>query len=144
MSDKRVYIYDCTLRDGAQTQGVDFNATDKTLIAEELDRLGVDYIEGGWPGANDTDDAFFASLPKLKTARFSSFGMTRRAGRSSDNDPGLNAILSTNAQVATIFGKTWDFHVDVALEIDHDENIEMIRDSILHATSKVNEVIFDS
>ena len=144
MSDKRVYIYDCTLRDGAQTQGVDFNATDKALISEELDRLGVDYIEGGWPGANDTDDAFFDSLPKLKTARFSSFGMTRRAGRSSDNDPGLNAILSTDAQVATIFGKTWDFHVDVALEIDHDENIEMIRDSVQHATSKVNEVIFDA
>jgi len=144
MSDNRVYLYDCTLRDGAQTQGVDFNATDKTLIAEELDRLGVDYIEGGWPGANPTDDAFFASPPILTRSRLTAFGMTRRAGRSSDNDPGLNALLDCGTDAICMVGKTWDFHVDVALEIEHEENIAMIADSIAHATTKVDEVMFDA
>lgn len=144
MSDNRVYLYDCTLRDGAQTQGVNFNTADKVMIAEDLDRLGIDYIEGGWPGANDTDDAFFGALPKMEQARISAFGMTRRAGRSVENDPGLNAILSTGAPVVCIFGKTWDFHVDVALEIENSENILMIGDSISHATTRVEEVIFDA
>lgn len=144
MSDNRVYLYDCTLRDGAQTQGVDFNASDKFLIAQELDRLGVDYIEGGWPGANPTDDAFFQSPPALKRARLSAFGMTRRAGRSTDNDPGLKALIDSGTPVLTMVGKTWDFHVDVALEIEHEENIAMISDSIAHAKTKVDEVIFDA
>jgi 2-isopropylmalate synthase len=144
MSDKRIYIYDCTLRDGAQTQGVDFNATDKSLIAKQLDLLGVDYIEGGWPGANPTDDAFFASPPTLTRSRLTAFGMTRRAGRSSDNDPGLNALLDCGTEAICMVGKTWDFHVDMALNIEHKENISMISDSIAHATTKVNEVIFDA
>jgi 2-isopropylmalate synthase len=144
MSDKRIYIYDCTLRDGAQTQGVDFNATDKALIAKQLDLLGVDYIEGGWPGANPTDDAFFASPPTLTRSRLTAFGMTRRAGRSSDNDPGLNALLDCGTEAICMVGKTWDFHVDMALNIEHKENIAMIADSIAHATTKVNEVIFDA
>jgi len=144
MSDNRVYIYDCTLRDGAQTQGVDFNASDKVFIAEELDRLGVDYIEGGWPGANPTDDAFFGSPPTLKRSCLTAFGMTRRAGRSSDNDPGLNALLDCGTDAVCMVGKTWDFHVDVALEIEHEENIAMIADSIAHATTKVDEVMFDA
>ncbi len=144
MSDNRVYLYDCTLRDGAQTQGVDFNASDKGLIAEELDRLGIDYIEGGWPGANPTDDAFFKSPPKLAGARLTAFGMTRRAGRSADNDPGLRALLNGGTGAICMVGKTWDFHVDVALEIGHDENIAMIADSIAHAVKKVDEVLFDA
>lgn len=144
MSDNRVYLYDCTLRDGAQTQGVDFNASDKVLIAEELDNLGVDYVEGGWPGANPTDDAFFESPPELKRARLTAFGMTRRAGRSTDNDPGLKALLDSGVNAICIVGKTWDFHVDVALEIEHEENIAMIGDSIAHAKSKVDEVMFDA
>ena len=90
--DKRVYIFDTTLRDGAQTQGVDFGVGDKLAIAQALDRLGVDYIEGGWPGANPTDDAFFAQPPALKTAKLVAFGMTRRPGRSTANDPGLAAL----------------------------------------------------
>ena len=85
--DKRIYLFDTTLRDGAQTRGVDFSVRDKTAIAEALDMLGVDYIEGGWPGANPTDDAFFAAPPALKTAKFTAFGMTRRPGRSAENDP---------------------------------------------------------
>jgi 2-isopropylmalate synthase len=144
MSDNRVYLYDCTLRDGAQTQGVDFNPSDKALIAEELDNLGVDYIEGGWPGANPTDDAFFGAPPELKRARLTAFGMTRRAGRSTDNDPGLKALLDSGTKAICMVGKTWDFHVDVALEIEHSENIAMIGDSIKHAKTKVDEVMFDA
>ncbi len=144
MNDNRVYLFDSTLRDGAQTQGVDFNVADKTAIAQDLDSLGIDYIEGGWPGANPTDDAFFANLPKLKHAKFAAFGMTRRPGRSTDNDPGLSAILDTKTPCACIFGKTWDFHVKVALEIDMDENVAMIADSIAHVKEKAGEALFDA
>jgi 2-isopropylmalate synthase len=144
MSDDQIYLYDSTLRDGAQTQGVDFNPADKVLIAQELDYLGIDYIEGGWPGANATDDAFFADLPVLKRSKLTAFGMTRRAGRSADNDPTLTAILSTPVKTVCIFGKTWDFHVKTALNVSLDENIEMIADSIKHAVNKTDEVMFDA
>ncbi|MDH5189213.1 MAG: citramalate synthase [Rhodospirillaceae bacterium] len=144
MAKERVYIYDTTLRDGAQTQGVDFSPADKEAIARELDTLGIDYIEGGWPGANPTDDAFFANLPKTKHARISAFGMTRRAGRSTDNDPGLSALLDVGVDAICMVGKTWDHHVSVALEITNDENIAMISDSIKHATAKGKEVLFDA
>jgi len=144
MSNNRIYIYDCTLRDGAQTQGVDFTTSDKALIAKELDQLGIDYIEGGWPGANPTDDAFFASPPKLTRSCLTAFGMTRRVGRSSDNDPGLNALLDCGTKAICMVGKTWDFHVNMALEIKEEENISMIADSISHATTRVKEVIFDA
>jgi 2-isopropylmalate synthase len=144
MSKNHIYLYDSTLRDGAQTQGVDFNPADKALIAQELDHLGIDYIEGGWPGANATDDAFFANLPVLKRSKLTAFGMTRRAGRSADNDPTLTAILSTSAKTVCIFGKTWEFHVKTALNIGLDENIEMIADSIKHAVNKTDEVMFDA
>jgi len=144
MSDKRVYLYDSTLRDGAQTQGVDFNPADKALIAQELDSIGINYIEGGWPGANATDDAFFADPPVLKRSRLTAFGMTRRAGRSADNDPTLTAILSTSAKTVCIFGKTWDFQVKTALDVSLEENIRMISDSIEHASKKTDEVIFDA
>ncbi len=144
MSDNRVYLYDCTLRDGAQTRGVDFNASDKQVIAEQLDLLGVDYIEGGWPGANPTDDTFFKSPPKLKRARLTAFGMTRRAGRSTDNDPGLRALLGGGTTAICMVGKTWDFHVDVALQIDAQENIAMIADSISYVAERVDEVLFDA
>jgi 2-isopropylmalate synthase len=141
---ERVYIYDTTLRDGAQTQGVDFSTADKVRIARELDTLGIDYIEGGWPGANPTDDAFFAAPPPFRTARLAAFGMTRRAGRSAGNDPGLNALLSTPARVVTMVGKSWDFQVTVALGIELDENIRMIGDSVAYALTRVEEVMFDA
>ncbi|MDK9720150.1 MAG: citramalate synthase [Rhodospirillales bacterium] len=144
MSDKRVYLYDSTLRDGAQTQGVDFSVADKIAIAAELDRLGIDYIEGGWPGANPTDDSFFASLPALSRARFTSFGMTRRQGRSAENDPGLQALFAPGVRVVTMVGKSWDFQVEVALGIELAENLRMISDSIEHARTKVAEVMFDA
>ncbi len=106
MSADRIYLYDSTLRDGAQTQGVDFGAADKMAIAAALDRLGLDYIEGGWPGANPTDDAFFAALPRLANARVTAFGMTRRSGRSAANDPGLAAVLAAPVRVVCLVGKT--------------------------------------
>ena len=143
-SSNRVYLFDTTLRDGAQTQGVDFTVADKVAIARELDLLGIDYIEGGWPGANPTDDRFFADPPEFKNAKFTAFGMTRRAGRSAGNDPGLNAILSTKARTVCMVGKTWDFHVDVALELDRVEYVDMIGDSIAHAKTRMDEVMFDA
>ena len=144
MTGERIYLYDTTLRDGAQTQGVDFSAADKAALARELDGLGIDYVEGGWPGANPTDDAFFAKLPDLKHARIAAFGMTRRSGRSAGNDPGLAATLASTAKVATIVGKTWDFHVKVALGAELPENVEMIADSIAHLKGRLDEVIFDA
>lgn len=144
MSLNRVYIYDTTLRDGAQTSGVDFGPGDKQAIARELDQLGVDYVEGGWPGANPTDDSFFSNLPKLDHARIATFGMTRRAGNEAATDPGLNALLATEAKVVCMVGKAWDYHVDVALGIERDENLAMIRDSVAYAATKMDEVLFDA
>ncbi len=142
--DKRVYLFDSTLRDGAQTQGVDFSADDKAAIAQALDRLGIDYVEGGWPGANPTDDAFFAQPPTLKRAKLVAFGMTRRPGRSAANDPGLNALLNAKVKSVCMVGKAWDFHVGVALGIGKDENIDMIGESIAHAKTRMAEVMFDA
>ncbi len=144
LADNRIYLFDTTLRDGAQTQGVDFNPVDKAAIARELDRLGIDYIEGGWPGANPTDDAFFADPPTLKRARLTAFGMTRRPGRSAENDPGLAPLLGSKAPAMCMVGKTWDFHVDVALEISQEENIAMIRDSVELAVQRKEEAMFDA
>ncbi len=140
----RLYIFDTTLRDGAQSQGVDFSVNDKTQIAEALDALGVAYVEGGWPGANPTDDAFFASPPALKTATFTAFGMTRRPGRSVENDPGVNALLNSSAQAICMVGKAWDFHVDVALGVGHDENLAMIADSIGYVHARGREAMYDA
>lgn len=145
MSDEnRVYIYDSTLRDGAQTHGVDFSAADKAAITRELDAIGFDYVEGGWPGANPTDDAFFRNLPQTTRGRIAAFGMTRRAGRSADNDPGLQAVVRSGAPVVTLVGKTWDFQCRVALGIELAENIRMISESIAHAATVADEVMFDA
>ena len=143
MSD-RVYLFDTTLRDGAQTQGVDFSVADKVAIAQALDEIGIDYIEGGWPGANPTDSAFFESPPELESATLVAFGMTRRPGRSAENDPGLAPILNSGASAACLVGKAWDFHVDVALEIPQEENVSMIRDSIALAKSRKGEAMYDA
>jgi 2-isopropylmalate synthase len=143
-SKDRVYLYDTTLRDGAQTQGVDFSVEDKRTIALALDSLGIDYVEGGWPGANPTDTTFFADAPPLKQAKFTAFGMTKRSGRSAANDPGLAELLSTKAQAICLVGKSWDFHVDVALEIPRSENIDNIADSIAAVVAKKRESLFDA
>jgi 2-isopropylmalate synthase len=144
MTSKRVYLYDSTLRDGAQTQGVDFTAADKAAIAAALDKLGIDYVEGGWPGANPTDDAFFAAAPKLARAKLSAFGMTRRSGRSAANDPGLAALLDTGTPCVCMVGKTSDYQVEVALGVSREENIAMISESIAHCVSRGREVHFDA
>lgn len=143
MSD-RVYIYDSTLRDGSQARGVDFGVADKQAIALELDKLGIDYIEGGWPGANPTDDAFFAARPKLKHAKLSAFGMTRKSGRSAANDPGLADLLGTGVKSICIVGKSSRFQVEKALEISLSENLKMIESSVAYLAGKGVEVLFDA
>ena len=115
----------------------------KIAIATALDEFGIDYIEGGWPGANPTDDSFFGDPPAFQNAKFVAFGMTRRAGRSAANDPGLNAVLDAQTDASCLVGKTWDFHVETALNISLDENIEMVRDSIKAAVDKGREAMFD-
>ena len=130
MSKERLYLFDTTLRDGAQTTGVDFSLEDKRLIAKTLDELGIDYIEGGYPGANVTDTEFFSEKPALANARFTAFGMTKRAGRSASNDPGFQAILQSKADAICLVAKAWDYHVRVALGITNEENLEGIRQSV--------------
>ena len=144
MSSDRVYLYNSTLRDGAQTQGVDFSVADKAAIARELDSIGISYVEGGWPGANPTDTTFFAEPPALHRSRLAAFGMTRRSGRSAENDPGLSALINARTPAVCMVGKTWDYQVREALGIDLDENVAMIEDSIRHAGTRVEEVMFDA
>jgi 2-isopropylmalate synthase len=142
MSRERLYLFDTTLRDGAQTNGVDFTLADKLAIMRMLDELGVDYIEGGYPGANPTDTELFSRPHKLNTT-FTAFGMTRRPGRSVSNDPGLNALLSANAKAICFVAKSWDYHVRVALETTLEENLASIRDSVRAAKQKGREVLLD-
>jgi 2-isopropylmalate synthase len=144
MTPPRVHLFDSTLRDGAQTHGVDFSAADKSAIARALDDLGIDYVEGGWPGANPTDDAFFADPPTLSRARLCAFGMTRRSGRSADNDPGLRALLEAKAPVAVLVGKSWDFQCRIALGVEPDENVRMIADSIALMAREKAEAMYDA
>ena len=106
MSRERLYLFDTTLRDGAQTNGVDFTLHDKQIIAQMLDELGIDYVEGGYPGANPTDTEFFADKPKFEHAKFTAFGMTRRPGRSASNDPGLAALIEAKADAICFVAKS--------------------------------------
>src|SRR5215475_3086152 len=140
---ERLYLFDTTLRDGAQTSGVDFTLADKLAIAKLLDELGIDYVEGGYPGANPTDTEFFAEDRKLKTAAFTAFGMTRRPGRSTSNDPGLVALLDAKADAVCFVAKSWDYHVRVALETTLEENLASIRDIVRVARAKGGEVLLD-
>ena len=144
MTKTRLSLFDTTLRDGQQTQGVDFSADDKLRIAAALDRLGVDYIEGGWPGANPTDSDFFDAPPKLKTATLTAFGMTKRAGRSAANDDVLAAVLNANTPAVCLVGKTHDFHVTTALGISLAENVDNIGQSLNHLSVTDREPLFDA
>ena len=144
MSKERLYIFDTTLRDGAQTQGVNFSLDDKEKISVALDNLGVDYIEGGWPGANRTDTEFFQKKHSFKNAKLTSFGMTKKAGRSADNDPGLSALMNSNTSAICLVGKSWDFHVDVALGISNEENLKNISESAKHFIKEKKEFMFDA
>src|SRR5690349_14305477 len=133
MTRERLYLYDTTLRDGQQSQGVDFSTDDKLKVARVLDDLGLDYVEGGWPGANPTDSAFFEAAPELGRARLAAFGMTKRAGRSAANDEVLAAVV-----------KTHEFHVRTALGIGLGENVANIRESVAHLVSLGREAILDA
>jgi 2-isopropylmalate synthase len=139
---ERLYLFDTTLRDGAQTTGVDFSLEDKRQVALLLDRLGIDYVEGGYPGANPLDTDFFAEKP-TKNAKFTAFGMTKRAGRSAANDPGIAALLDADADAICFVAKAWDYHVHVALETSLEENLDGIRDSVAAALARGREVIVD-
>ena len=144
MSKERLYIFDTTLRDGAQTQGVDFSMEDKEKIALALDNLGVDYIEAGWPGANPTDTEFFQKKHNFKNSKLTSFGMTKRSGRSAENDTGLSALMNSNTSAVCLVGKSWDFHVDVALGITNEENLDNISESAKHFVKAKKEFMFDA
>src|SRR3954466_1010313 len=143
MSKERLYLFDPTLRDGAQTNGVDFTLTWKRAIARMLDDLGIDYVEGGYPGANPLDTEFFAEKPKLGHARFTAFGMTRRSGRSVSNDPGVAALLEAKADAICFVAKSSAYQVRVALETTNDENLASIRDSVATAKAAGREVMLD-
>src|SRR5277367_5674191 len=143
MTRERLYLFDTTLRDGAQTNGVDFTLHDKQLIAKMLDELGLDYVEGGYPGANPTDTEFFAKKPKLAHARFTAFGMTRRPGRSASNDPGLAALLEAKADAICFVAKSSAYQVRVALETTNEENLASIGDSVKAAKKAGREVMLD-
>ena len=144
VTKERLYIFDTTLRDGAQTHGVDFNVDEKKIIANKLDLLGVDYIEGGWPGANATDTTFFNEKLNFTNASFTAFGMTKKIGRSAENDPGLASLINTSATSVCIVGKSWDFHVELALEIKLEENLENIQQSIEFIVKNKKEAHFDA
>ena len=142
MAREALSLYDTTLRDGAQTHGVDFSLEDKLLIAEQLDGLGIDYVEAGYPGANPTDTKLFSAKRGLGT-KVTAFGMTKRPGRSLANDPGFQALLEAQADAICLVGKTWDFHVDVALGITLEENLAAIKESVAAVVESGREALFD-
>jgi 2-isopropylmalate synthase len=143
---KKIQIYDTTLRDGCQSEDVSLTIEDKLQIAQRLDDLGVDYIEGGWPGSNDRDAAFFPEVKKLRLhhAKVAAFGSTRRAGVKAAADRNLQLLLRAETPVATVVGKTWDLHVRDALRISQEENLEILGDTITYLKKHVDEVIFDA
>ncbi len=144
MSKEKLYIFDTTLRDGAQTQGVDFSIDDKEKISASLDALGVDYIEGGWPGANPTDTEFFNKDQGFKNAKLTAFGMTKKSEHSAENDPMLASLINSKSSSVCLFGKSWDFQVDVALGITNEQNLENISESAKHIVSSGKEFMFDA
>ena len=142
MPRERLYLFDTTLRDGAQTNGVDFTLADKLAIARMLDEIGIDYVEAGYPGANPIDTSLFAERRPLH-GKLTAFGMTRRPGRSAANDSGLAALLAAEAEAICFVAKSWDYHVRVALETTEAENLSSIRDSVRAAKAKGREVLLD-
>ena len=146
MTERIVKVYDVTLRDGTQGENISFSIHDKIRIAAKLDGLGVHYIEGGWPGSNERDEGFFkqAKKLKLKKAKITAFGSTRRVNKKPAEDPNLQALLKAQTPVVTIVGKSWDFHVKEALRISLKENLEIIHDSISYLKKRVDEVFFDA
>ena len=146
MSSTAIKIYDTTLRDGTQGEGISFSVADKLLVAKRLDQFGVDYIEGGFPGSNPRDIAFFAEAKnlKLKHAKLAAFGSTRRAGSKAETDPQLRTLLDSGMPVMTLVGKTWLLHVTEILRTTPEENLAMIEDSVRYLVSQGREVIYDA
>ena len=142
MKRERIYLFDTSLRDGQQTPGVDFSVADKIAVAAMLDELGIDYVEGGYPGANPTDTEFFSKKRTTK-AKFTGFGMTKRAGVSASNDPGLAALHQSNTDAICYVAKSWDYHVRVALGISNEENLDCIAGSVKATLATGREVLVD-
>jgi 2-isopropylmalate synthase len=142
MKKHRIHLFDTTLRDGQQTPGIDFSVEDKIAIAGMLDEFGLDYVEGGYPGANPTDTAFFAKR-RTGRAKFVAFGMTKRAGISASNDPGLAALLDSKSDAICLVAKSWDYHVRVALGCSNDENLESIGESVKAVVASGREAMVD-
>ncbi len=142
MPRERIYLFDTTLRDGQQTPGIDFSVEDKIAIAKMLDDFGLDYVEGGYPGANPTDTAFF-SEKRTQQSRFVAFGMTKRAGVSASNDPGIAALVQSKSDAVCLVAKSWDYHVRVALGSTNEENLEAIRASVEAVRAAGKEAIVD-
>ena len=137
MNKEKIYIFDTTLRDGAQTEGVDFSVEDKHKIAKILSNIGVDYIEGGWPGANPIDNEFFDKSPNLGNSKFTAFGMTKKNGVSADNDPNLSPLMNADCKTVCVVGKTWDFHVKTALGIKNEDNLKNLYNYCLSANIQI-------
>src|SRR5881227_2530473 len=142
----KIFTFDTTLRDGTQGESISFSVDDKLIIAQKLDELGVDYIEGGWPGSNDKDAEFFrrASVQTWQKARLAAFGSTAYPKNHPEDDPNLRSLLDASTPVVTIFGKSWDFHVTTALKIPLERNCEIIRNSVGFLKSKGRETIYDA
>lgn len=140
-----IVLYDALLREGPQTEGLNLSVADKLAIAQALDELGFSYLEGGWPGANPKDTAFFQQVKRLKLkARLAAFGMTRRAKVKAGEDANLKNLLAAGTRTVTLVGKTWDFHVRKALGITLDQNLEIIHDSVKFMSARVDEVFYDA
>lgn len=144
--DRKIEIYDTTLRDGAQSEDISFSVEDKLLITEKLDELGVHYIEGGWPGSNPKDVEYFKKVRKvsLENSRIVAFGSTYRPRHKVEDDANIKALLNSNADILTVVGKTWDFHVREALRITLDENLELIHNTVSYLKKHVEKVFLDA
>ncbi len=142
----RIEIYDTTLRDGTQGEGISFSVADKCRVAEELDALGVDIIEGGWPGSNPRDVAFFQRVRtlKLKHSAIAAFGATRRQKLTCRQDKSIQSLLQADTPVVTVFGKSWILHVTDALRINREENLEIIEDTVRYLSARAPFVIYDA
>jgi 2-isopropylmalate synthase len=145
-SKRKIYLYDTTLRDGSQREGISFTLLDKLKITEALDELGIDYLEGGWPLSNPKDEEYFQEVKKipLKNIRLVAFGSTRRKGTSAEKDENLNSLLKAETETICIFGKSWDLHVRYALRTSFEENLRMINESVKYLKERDREVIFDA
>lgn len=143
---RKILIYDTTLRDGAQGEGISYSVMDKVRIAEELDKLGVHYIEGGWPGSNPKDMEFYLKMARmrLKNAQMVAFGSTRKAHTKAEDDSNIRAIIKSQAKIITIFGKTWDLHVKNVLKTTQEENLNMIKDTVSFLVSRGLTVFYDA